>query len=249
MRASEPIANHVDVGSDQFAQVGDVVDEADPRSQHAVGRVFGHFCGRDVHEDHTEVVQQERPVEPGHQFAGPFAVDSYDHAVGTHEIFDGISLFQKFRIGSHVERDFDSARRQFPFDRFPDLRGGAYRYRAFGDQQRILRNARPERFRDVEHMAQIRPPVFVRRRADRDEDDVDAVDDRAQIGSERQASRPHVFLDQRVQFRFVDRNLSVLQAFDLLRIRIYAGDFDSHFREAGARYQSDVPAADNRNSH
>ena len=31
-----------------------------------------------------KLFKAERPVEPGHQFAGPFAVDSYDHAVGTH---------------------------------------------------------------------------------------------------------------------------------------------------------------------
>ncbi len=79
---TDSFADHLDVGAYQIAQVGDLVHERDSRRQHGVGGVFGHFGRGNVHEQHAEIVDQERPVELGHQLARPFAFDAHDYAVG-----------------------------------------------------------------------------------------------------------------------------------------------------------------------
>ena len=68
---TDSFADHLDVGAYQIAQVGDLVHERNSRRQHGVGGVFGHLGRGNVHEQHAEIVDQERPVELGHQLARP----------------------------------------------------------------------------------------------------------------------------------------------------------------------------------
>ena len=161
--AADSLADHVHVRSDDFAQVGDVVHEADAGGEHAVRGVFGHLGRGDVHEDYPEIVQQEGAVQPTHQLFRALALDSDHYAVGAHEVFDGAAFFQKLGIGSHVEFDFGSpAGELLPHDLLNPARR-AYRNGALGDQQRIFLDCRAERPRHFEHVAQIGVAVLVRR--------------------------------------------------------------------------------------
>ena len=247
--AADSLADHVHVRSDDFAQVGDVVHEADAGGEHAVRGVFGHLGRGDVHEDYPEIVQQEGAVQPTHQLFRALALDSDHYAVGAHEVFDGAAFFQKLGIGSHVEFDFGSpAGELLPHDLLNPARR-AYRNGALGDQQRIFLDCRAERTRHFEHVAQVGVAVLVRRGSYGDEYDLDAVHAGGQIGLETQPSRLHVLLHDRVESGLVDRNPPVLELFDFRGVRVDADHLGAHFRKTGARDESDIPASYHCYSH
>ena len=54
---SDPLPNHIDVGADTLAEVGDVVHKADAGSEHGIGRVLGHLGRRYVHKQNWKTVE------------------------------------------------------------------------------------------------------------------------------------------------------------------------------------------------
>ena len=58
--AADALADHVHVGADEFAEVRDVVHEADAGREHGVRGVLDHLGARDVREDDAEVVEHHR---------------------------------------------------------------------------------------------------------------------------------------------------------------------------------------------
>jgi len=88
-----------------------------------------------------------------------------------------------------------------------------------------------------------------RRRADRDEHGIDALDRRGQVGREAQPAGAHIVGDQRVQARFVDRHLAAIDALDLARVLVDADDGGAELREASPRDQADIARPDDRDAH
>ena len=123
--AADALPHHVHVGAHEFAEVRDVVHEADAGREHGVRGVLDHFGARDVGEDYAEVVEHHRAVEAGHEFLGLFAFDAYHDAVGLHEVRDGTSFLQEFRVAGHVARNLDAALVEFFLDGGLDFLGGA----------------------------------------------------------------------------------------------------------------------------
>ena len=96
---------------------------------------------------------------------------------------------------------------------------------------------------------QVGRTVLPRGRPHGDEHRFDIVQVRSQFRRERQPPRLHVFLHQRIQSRFVNRNLTALETFDFRTVDIHAHHFDAHLRKTGAGYQSDVSRSYNRYFH
>ena len=46
----------------QLTKISDIIHERDTSSQHRIRRILRHFSGRNIHEQDTEVVDQERLI-------------------------------------------------------------------------------------------------------------------------------------------------------------------------------------------
>ena len=97
-------ARHVvHVGADPLAQVRHLVDEGDLHRQEGVGGVLGQLGGLDAGEHDRRLDQVERAVELPQHVACAVALGADHHAVGPHEVADGVALAQELRIGGDVE--------------------------------------------------------------------------------------------------------------------------------------------------
>ena len=150
--ATDALADHVHVGAYEFAEVCDVVHEADAGCEHGVCGVLDHFGAWDIRENHAEVVEHHRAVEAGHEFLGLFAFDTHDNAVGFHEVCDGGAFLQEFRVAGHVERDVHATLVEFFLDGCLDLLGCADRDCRLGHEDGVLLDVLAERAGHSEHI-------------------------------------------------------------------------------------------------
>ncbi len=96
--AAYALTNHVDIGASEFTKRGDLVHERDSGRQHRISRIFSHFGRRNIHKQHSEIVEQERPVKTLHHLTGALRLNADHHPVGRHEILDRSTLFEKFGV-------------------------------------------------------------------------------------------------------------------------------------------------------
>ena len=61
--AANALTDHVHVGAHKFAEVRDVVHEADAGREHGVRGILDHLGARDVGENHAEVVEHHRTID------------------------------------------------------------------------------------------------------------------------------------------------------------------------------------------
>ena len=242
---SDPLPNHIDVGSDLVAEIRDVVHEGDSRRQHRIGCIFGHLGRRNIHEIDSEIVDQKGSVQSRQEPLRTLRLRTDDDPVGRHEILDRRSLFQEFGVRRHLEGDLHAPPIQLLLNDGLHLLRRSYGNGRLGDQNRVFIDVAPERAGHFQHITQVSRSVFVGRRTDGREDDLHLIQTTAQIRGEMQASRFDVAPNQIVEPRFVDRNLARQQTPDLLLVDIDAGHIDAHFGKAGARHQSDVACSHN----
>ncbi len=101
----------------------------------------------------------------------------------------------------------------------------------------------------LEHVAQVRGAVFVRRRADGDEHHFGAGDRAGDVGGERQPPAPLVALDEVIEPGLVDRQDVLEQPFDLGRVDVGADHLIAGFGETRPDDEADVPGPDDGDVH
>ena len=122
-------ARHVlHVGADLLAQVRHLVDEGDLDRQEGVGGVLDQLGRAPLGEQHRRLVEEERPVELAHHFAGFLAIGADDDAVGPLEVVDRCAFAQEFGVGDNGEFAFGPGLA----DDVLDLIAGADRHGRFG---------------------------------------------------------------------------------------------------------------------
>jgi hypothetical protein len=175
-----------------------------------------------------------------------FGIVEADHdAVRLHEVVDRGAFLQEFRIADDMERDVHAALLEFASDRALDLLGGADRHGRLVDDHGRFRQALADAACSGQDVGQVGAAVFVRRRADGQEDDVGVVDGIVIVRREQQAAGSGVALDEAVQAGFVDGDDPVLQHRDLARVDVQAQHGIADVGETCARHQSDVTSPDN----
>ena len=148
------------VGAGRLADVGDLVDEADPRHQEGVRGELDHLRRGHVAAHDRRA---ERLVERGHRLAVGRCERADDHAVRPHEVLDGGSLGQELRI-----RDVADVCEPARVERLAHLLAGADGHGALHDQQRALVLLR-ELVDDVPDRGEVGVAGVGRRRPDTDE--------------------------------------------------------------------------------
>ena len=247
--ASDTLTDHVHVGAYEFAEVGDVVHEADAGREHGVRGVLDHFGARDVRENHAEVVEHHRAVQAGHEFLGLFAFHTDDNAVGLHEVRDGGAFLQKFRIACNVERNVHATLVELFLDGCLDLFGGADRDGRLGHENGVLLDVLAERAGHGEHVLQVGGTVFVGGRAHGAEYHFDIVEDAREVGRKVEAAFALVTEHHFVETRFVYGNFAFLERFNFSLVYIDACHIDAHFGKACAAHKAYITGSNNRNIH
>ena len=247
--ATDALTDHVHVGAHEFAEVRDVVHEADAGREHGVRGVLDHLGTRDVGEDDAEVVEHHRAVEAGHEFLRLFAFHTDDDAVGLHEVRDGASFLKEFRVAGHIKRNLDAALVELFLNRSLDLLGGADWDGRFGHEHCIFLDVLAESARDGENILQICGAVFVRGRAHGAEDHLYVVENTSEVGGEAEAAFALVSQHHLVEARFVYGNFAFLERFNLGLVHIDACDVDAHFGKACTTNKPNVAGTDDSNIH
>ena len=126
----DPLGDLDHVGAGRLADVGDLVDEADPRHQERVRCQLDHLGRCDIRAHDRRF---ERLVERGHGLAVGPGERADDHTVGPHEVLDGAALGQELRV-RHVADVGQTAR----VERLAHLLTGPDGHGALHHQQRAL---------------------------------------------------------------------------------------------------------------
>ncbi len=102
MRSSKPdaVGHLLHVRAGGFADGGDGVDVGNLQREKRIRRVLDEFGGIDVGDDNRRV---ERRVNLLHGRDRPLRADADDHAVGLHQIADGKTFAEKFRIADDIK--------------------------------------------------------------------------------------------------------------------------------------------------
>ena len=229
--ASDPLPHEIDICAQLVAQIGDLVHEGDPRSEHPVRRVLSHLGRGDVHQQDRLPGADKGSVELGHHSPCVGRLDAQDHAVGSHEVFDRCSFFQELRVAADMKRKLGFAR-----DSLGDPGRAADRDGRFSDDHSLPRHVPADECRHFEDVLQICGSIFARRCANRDDHDFCRRNRVRQVGGEREPALFLISLDQRIQPGLINRHVTLLQSRDLLAIDVDAADSVAGFSETGADY-------------
>ena len=181
------MSHHGDVRPGSFAQLGDLIHEADPRRQHRVGRVLGQLGRRDVHEDQRVAGSHEWLVELLEYRPHPIVLDPTHDSIGTHEVVNRRAFLQELRVGADVEGTI----RVF-LDLSSHPTRGADRHGTLRDHDRALGHALPDDACYVQDVLKIGRPILVRRGADGDEYDLALEHCRPDVRREAEALLGHI---------------------------------------------------------
>ena len=95
------MGNVLHVNAGYFAEIGHLVDEAYFQGEKGICRIFDEFGAAPRRKQEWRLIEIERPVNLGHDGAGPIIAEAYHDTVRLLEITDCRTFAQKFRIGDH----------------------------------------------------------------------------------------------------------------------------------------------------
>ena len=159
---TDTLTNSIDIGTYAFAEVGNIVHKRDTRSQHGVGGILRHFSRWDIHEDNAEIINQEGLVQARHHLLGLLRLSTDYHTVRRHEVLDGSTLLQEFRIRGHVEGNIHTALVQLCLDGGLYFLGGSYRHCRFRHQNGVLVDVLTKLFGHCQHVFQVGRTILIR---------------------------------------------------------------------------------------
>ena len=93
--------NLLNINAGNFAEIGNLVDKAYLKGEKGICRIFDEFGAAPCGKQKWCLIEIKRPVNLGHDGAGPIIAEAYHDAVRFLEIADCRALAQKLRIGHH----------------------------------------------------------------------------------------------------------------------------------------------------
>ncbi|MNG98221.1 hypothetical protein D3C79_573550 [compost metagenome] len=241
---ADALAHGFDVGAQVLGEVGQLVHEADARGEHGVGRVLGQLGAAVVHEHELFMIAAEGRVELGKLVMGLVVGGADDDPVRAHAIGQRAAFFKELGVGHHpyLQRTFAQAL-QFVAGQGGDLVGGTDRHGGLDDQGAVGVHQPGDLPGHPQDMGEVGRAVFVRRRADGNEDQFGVVDGVTGLGTEQQAAFLDVFFEHARKAGFADWRYALTQLTDLVRINIDAQNPVSYVCEGCSLYKTDIAGA------
>ena len=200
VRADTPVEAHaagdvLDVGADQLADVGDLVDEADAGGQVGIGRELDHLGRGDVGADDLGI----ETVVKRHDRVAVLLVERPDHhPIGLHEVAHGRALGQELRARGVADAfEAPGVERGAHLLPRPDRDGALHHQHRRADVGRQIFDHRP-------HRREVGVSRRCRRGADAHEQELAAVD--SLLHRQREAQAPAVRGDQLPETGLVERD-------------------------------------------
>ena len=134
-------------------------------------------------------------------------------------------------------------------DAFADPIRGSNGDRGLVDDDLRRVHVPPDGGGNVEHMAEVRRTVRLRRRINGDEKQVAMADSNRRVGREAQPPRPSAVGEEFDKSRLVNRHDAALETVDPIRVDVHANDTVAHLREARAGDKPDVAGAEHGEIH
>ena len=99
---ADALSHLFNIYAKQLAQVSNLVDKGDTCCEESIGRVLGHLRCASLHAQDAVMIAYERLVQLPHGALCVAVVGAYDDSVRTHEIINGGTLLQKFRVAHYA---------------------------------------------------------------------------------------------------------------------------------------------------
>ncbi len=163
---------------------------------------------RAVHVGHHNG-SHERLINLLHQSERAIAIRSNNDSVRIHEVGDGASFPEKFRIADDVKID---AGLVVSSDRFRDLFAGLNRHGALVDDDSIFLENLGDLARNSFDVGEVHAAVGLRRRGNRDENNLGMLNAIFDAVRKAQPARGNVAMNDFLQAGLVNRNLPAPQA-------------------------------------
>ena len=124
------MTHHVDVGTHDFTQVGNLVHETNACGEHRGGSILDHLGRACVGiDDGAVIVHQDGAVQALHGLTGAGRFGADDDAVGLHEVLDAIAFGKEIGVAGHVKLDVaGTTGLKGLADDFCHVLGGAHRH-------------------------------------------------------------------------------------------------------------------------
>ena len=234
------------IRTDDFAQIGDFVDEGDLGREEGVGGIFGEFRRAARGEQDRCLVEEQRAIDFTHDVARAFIFAADDDAVGALEVANRRAFAEEFGVGNDGDM---LATRHFGDDAL-DLVTRADGNGRFGHDDTVVRQLLTNLLGGGIDIAEVGMAVTAPRRgANRDEDGVDAINALGKVGGEAEATGGDVGGDERFEAGFKDRHPPREQRVNLALILVNADDGMAEIGKAGSRHQADIACSDHGNLH
>ena len=108
---ADPAGDVLDVGVDRFAQVGDLVDEADLDREEGVGGIFGELGRAPPGDQDRRAVEEQRPVDFAQHVLRMLVLGADHDPVGMLEVGDRRAFAQELGVGRDRYPSTPSSRR------------------------------------------------------------------------------------------------------------------------------------------
>src|SRR5476649_372479 len=250
IRACMSLRKHgLDVGTQVFSQLSDLVDEADLGRQHAVGGVFGQLGATQVHAHDAVMVAVERCVDFTHHFAHFFAGATHDDTVRAAAIADRRAFFKELGVGDHIELQRAAGLGEDLVDVGGHGVAAADRHGGFLHQDQGFFTIAGNRLADREKAAQVCRTVFARRGADRDEQHFAVLDGQLHVAGELQVAGFQALFHQVRQTRFEDRDVAFAKLLDLRLVNVHADDVVADLSQYRRLHETYVTATEDADFH
>ncbi len=243
------LAHGFDVGPELLRQGGHLVHEGDLGGQHGVGCVLGQLGAAGIHLYDAIPIAVEGGIELFEQGDGVGRVCAYDDAIRPQAVGHRGPLLEKLRVGDHLEGQVDPAIAQDGGDMLAHPVCGADRHCALVDHHLAALHQPPYGAGHRQYVLQIGRAVFIRRGADRDEDELGERHPLGDICGELQATGLMVGLHQGGEAGLEDGDHPLFEALDLGGIHVHAGYPVAHLGEHRGLNQPHITYPEYADSH
>ncbi len=100
---TDPLGDLLDIGTNGFTQISNLVDEGDLHGQECVRGVFDQLGCAAIGEQDRRFIDEERAVKLAHEFLRALIICTHDHAVWNLEVLDCCTFAQEFRVGDNCK--------------------------------------------------------------------------------------------------------------------------------------------------
>ena len=232
--AANTLAHGLDVGTEFFSQIGQLVHEADTRGQHGVGGIFGQLGAANIHHDQAVMIALERGIDSTHIQRCLLVRAADDDTVGLHEVINRRAFLEELGIGNNTERRIHTARPELFGHRRLHRVGRADRDRTLIHDDLVVGHVLADVTCCGSHVLHVGGAVFIGRRTHSDELNGAKMHSLLNVSSEMQASGSDVTTHHFLQAGLVNRNTPVFKNLDLGWIDIQTQHIVANFSQTGA---------------